>query len=161
MHPASGCKFAINQKRNNVTISQYKVIVNFSFLTLPCFSCQVKLLVQVSCQYQYWFGSYDYFCLRRIHQKSRNTPIWVFPNIWGLGKVRDIKFGTNVSNIGLLNAAKWQGYSFYRYLVIMGKPTEGGRREVGGWGVKSQHTHNHFSILHLNIASLNKHIESF
>ena len=52
-----------------------------------------------------------------------NTPIWVLPNIWRLGQVMDTKFGTNVSNRMLLNAAKFQGYSFYRFWVIKGKPT--------------------------------------
>ena len=37
------------------------------------------------------------------------------------------KFGTNVSNRMLLNAAKFQGYSFYRFCVIKGKPTDWGR----------------------------------
>ena len=54
-----------------------------------------------------------------------NTPVWVLPNIWRLGQVRDTKFGTNVSNEMLLNAAKCQGYSFYRFWVIKGKLTEG------------------------------------
>ena len=35
----------------------------------------------------------------------------------------DTKFGTNVSNKMLLNAAKFQGYSFYRSSVIKGRPT--------------------------------------
>ena len=35
------------------------------------------------------------------------------------------KFGTNVSNRMLLNAAKFQGYSFYCFWVITGKPTGG------------------------------------
>ena len=35
------------------------------------------------------------------------------------------KFGTNVSNRMLLNAAKFQGYSFYSFYVIKGKATEG------------------------------------
>ena len=38
----------------------------------------------------------------------------------------DTKFGTNVSNRMLLNAAKFQGYSFYCFWVIKGKPTGGG-----------------------------------
>ena len=38
----------------------------------------------------------------------------------------DTKFGTNVSNRMLLNAAKFQGYSFYRFWVIKEKPTGGG-----------------------------------
>ena len=46
-----------------------------------------------------------------------NTPVWVLPNIWRLGRVMDTKFGTNVSNKMLLNAAKCQGYSFYSFWV--------------------------------------------
>ena len=34
------------------------------------FSCQVKLLVQVSCQYYHWFWSYDNFLFQGIDQKS-------------------------------------------------------------------------------------------
>ena len=51
------------------------------------------------------------------------TPVWVFLNIWRLGRVRDTKFGTNVSNKKLLNTAKCQGYNFYRFWVIKKKPT--------------------------------------
>ena len=54
-----------------------------------------------------------------------NTPIWVLPNIWRVGRVMDTKFGMNVSNKMLLNAAKFQGYSLYRFWVIQGKPTLG------------------------------------
>ena len=42
-----------------------------------------------------------------------NTPVWVLPNIWRLGRVMDTKFDTNVSNKMLLNTAKYQGYSYY------------------------------------------------
>ena len=44
-----------------------------------------------------------------------NTPVWALPNILRLGQVMDTKFGTNVSNKKLLNTAKFQGYSFYRF----------------------------------------------
>ena len=44
------------------------------------------------------------------------------PNIWRLGQATDSKFGTNVSNKKLLNATKCQGYSFYRFIIIKGKP---------------------------------------
>ena len=37
-----------------------------------------------------------------------------------LGRVRNTKLGTNVSNEILLNSAKCQGYSFYRLWIIMG-----------------------------------------
>ena len=33
------------------------------------------------------------------------------------------KFGTNVSNRMLVNAAEFQGYSFYRFWITKGKPT--------------------------------------
>ena len=57
--------------------------------------------------------------------KIENTHVWVFPNIWRLGRVIDTKFGTNVSNKMLLNAAKFQVCSFYRFWVIKGKATGG------------------------------------
>ena len=55
-----------------------------------------------------------------------NIPVWVFPNIWRLGWVMDTKFGMNISNKMLLNAAKFQGYSFCHFGVIEGKPIGGG-----------------------------------
>ena len=62
------------------------------------------------------------------NQEIGNTPVWVFHNIWTLRQVRDTKFGRNVSNKKLLNAGKYQGYSFYRFLplrVIKEKQTVG------------------------------------
>ena len=61
-----------------------------------------------------------------------NILVCVSPNIWRLGRVKNTKFGTNLSNKMLLNPAKCQGYSFYRFGVIKGKPTGNG----GGAGVK-------------------------
>ena len=56
---------------------------------------------------------------------------WVLPNIWRLGWVRDTRFGTNLSNEMLLNAAKCQGYSFYRFWVIReNQQMEGGRGKI-------------------------------
>ena len=43
-----------------------------------------------------------------------------------MGQVKDTKFDTNVSNKTLLNTEKYQSSSFYRFLVIKGKPTGGG-----------------------------------
>ena len=42
--------------------------------------------------------------------KIRNNPARVLPNTCRLGQVRDTKFGENVSNEILLNAAKCQGF---------------------------------------------------
>ena len=58
----------------------------------------------------------------------RNIPVWVLINVWRRGRVMNTKFGTDVSNEMLLNAAKCQDYRFYRFWVINGKPIQG-----GGW----------------------------
>ena len=73
MNPLPNCsKLAINWENNNdLIIFRHDVIVNF-FLTGFCFPCQVYMLVQVSCQYYYWFWSYDNFLLLEIDQKSGN-----------------------------------------------------------------------------------------
>ena len=63
------------------------------------------------------------------NQEIGNTPVWIWPNIWRLGRVRNTYFDTNVSTKMLLNAAKCQGYSFYRFWFINGKPARTG---VGG-----------------------------
>ena len=47
------------------------------------------------------------------------------PNIWRLWLVKNTKFGTDVSNKMILNVAKCQGYSFYRFWVIKWKTTGG------------------------------------
>ena len=54
-----------------------------------------------------------------------NTPLWVLPNTWSLKQVRETQFGTNVFDDMLLNAAKCQVYSFYRFWVITEKTIRG------------------------------------
>ena len=63
--------------------------------------------------------------------KIGNTPAWVLSNILSLRFVRDPIFGVNVFNKLFLNDAKCQGYNFYCFWVIMGKPTG---RGMGGGG---------------------------
>ena len=53
-----------------------------------------------------------------------NALVWVLPDIWRLGLVRDTNFGTNASNRMLVNTAKCQSYRFYRLWVIKGNPTQ-------------------------------------
>ena len=68
-----------------------------------------------------------FFCKRLTRNPEiGNTSIWVLPNIWRLKQVRDTKFGLNVSNKMLLNAATCQGYSFYHFWAIKVKlpPTQ-------------------------------------
>ena len=57
-----------------------------------------------------------------------NTPVWVWPNIWRLGLLKNTKFGTNVYNKMLLNTAKCQIYSFFHFWFSKGKPTGGDSR---------------------------------
>ena len=45
--------------------------------------------------------------------------------MWRLEQVRNAKKCMNFSNKILLNVAKCQGYNFYHFRVINGKPTEG------------------------------------
>ena len=54
------------------------------------------------------------------NQEIGNTHHWVLSNIWRLQWIRDTKLGMSVSNGKLLNAAKYQVYSFYRFWVLRG-----------------------------------------
>ena len=114
-------KLALNWKDgNDVTICRHDVIFNL-------FWCIVSLV-----RFSYWSkfhvniitgsGVMTAFFYRGLtrNPEIRNTPVWVLPNIWRLERVRDTKFGTNVSAEMLLNAAKCQGYSLYRFWVIKG-----------------------------------------
>ena len=123
-----GCsKLAINQKNDNdVTIYRHDIIVKFfwRFLVfLVKFSYWSKFHVNMITG----SGVMTIFCYKGLTRNPEigNTPVWVLPNIWRLEGVRDTKFGTNVSNEMLLNAAKCQGYSFYHFWVIKVKPTGG------------------------------------
>ena len=107
-----------------ITMTSQITDMTSQFFTLPCFSPRVKLLVQVSCQYQYWFGVVVIFVYNGLTRdpKIENIPVWVLPNIWRLKRVRDTTFRTNASNEKLLNDAKSQVYSFYHFWVIKRKP---------------------------------------
>ena len=99
---------------NGVTIFPHVIVIFF----WRCFVSLVK--------FNYWSKFYVniitvsgiitiFFCKRLMRNPEiGNNPVWVLPNIWRLGRVMDIKFVTNVSNTNrmLLNAAKFQGYSF-------------------------------------------------
>ena len=94
-----------------------------SFVSLVKFSYRSKFLVHVATGSEVMI----IFFYKRLARNPgiANTPVWVLPSIWRLGQVSDTKFGTNVSNKMLLNAAKFQGYSFYLFWGIKKKPTEG------------------------------------
>ena len=128
IRPPDCSKLAENLKNDNdVTTFQHDVNVKFFW------RCHVSLVKS-----RYWSkfhvniitgpGIMTIFFYKGLtrNPEIRNTPVWVLPNIWRLGWVIDTKFGTNVSNRMLLNAAKSQRYSIYRFWVIKRKPTGGG-----------------------------------
>ena len=99
---------AINWKNdNNVAICWHDVIVKIFW---PCCISLVK--------FSYWFkfhvnivtGSrvmtiFFYTGLTR-NPEIGNVPVWISPNIWRLGRVRNTKFGSNVSNKMWLNTGR-------------------------------------------------------
>ena len=127
IRPPDCSKLTKNPKTNNdFTIFRHDVNGNFfdvvlflllSLVTGPSFISSLVL--------ELWQFSFIRDWLTR-NPEIGNTPVWVLPNISRLGQVMDTKFGTNFPNRILLNAAKFQDYSFYRFWVIKGKPTGGG-----------------------------------
>ena len=118
-------KLAKNLKNyNDVTISRHDVFVKFfwpGFVSLVKFSYWSNFHVKIITG----SGIMTIFFYKRLTRNPEigNTSVWVLPNIWRLGRVIVTKFGTNASNRISLNAAKFQGYRFYRFWVIKGKPT--------------------------------------
>ena len=120
-------KLAVNWKnQNDVTITLHSIIISFfqdCFISLVKFSYWSKFNVNIIT------GSgvrTILFCKRLTRNlEIKNTLACIFPDIWRLAQVRDTKFGTNVSNKILLNAAQCQDYSFYHFWVIKEKPTGG------------------------------------
>ena len=127
IRPPDGSKLAKNPKNDNgVTIYRHDINVKFFW---RCFVSPVKLSNSSKFHVNIITGSgimtiFFYKGLTR-NLDIGNTPVWVFPNNWRLGLVKDTKFGTNISNRILLNAAKFQGYNGYRFWVIKRKPTGG------------------------------------
>ena len=125
IRPQDCSKLANNPKNDNdVTTFRHDTIVK---VFLAFFVCLVK--------FSYWSmfhvniitdtGIMIIFFYKGLtrNPEIRNIPVWVLPNIWRLRQVT--KLGTNVSNRMLLNAAKFQGYGFYCFWVIKGKPDGG------------------------------------
>ena len=125
-------KLAINWKNDNdVTLFWHDVTVRFfwrCFVSLMNFSYWSKFHVNIITG----SGVMTISFYKRLTRNPEfgNTPIWVLPNIWRLGQVGDTKFGTNFFNKILLNAAKYQGNSFYRFWVMKGKPIRGGLSKI-------------------------------
>ena len=93
-------KLAANWKNGNkFTIFQNDVIVNFFwrfFVSLVKFSCWSKFHANIIAG----SGVMTISFYKRLTRNPEigNTPVWFLPIIWRLGRVRNTKFGTNVSN---------------------------------------------------------------
>ena len=122
-------KLAVNWKNSNgLTICWYDLIVNFFW------RCFVSLL-----KFRFWSKFHviiitgsgvmaiSFYKGFTRNWKIWNTPVWLLPNIWRLRRIKNTKCSTKIPNKMLLNAAKFQVYSFHHFSVIKGKPTEGGR----------------------------------
>ena len=125
IRPPDCSRLAKNPKNDNdVTTFRHDVNVNFFW------SCFVSLV-----NFSYWFtfhvniitgsGIMTIFFYKGLtgNPEIGKSPASVLPNIWRLVRVMGTKFGANVSNRMLLNAAKFQGYSFYCSWFVKGKPT--------------------------------------
>ena len=101
-------KLTIKWRNNSdVIICWHDVIVKSCFVSLVKFSYWSKFHVNIIAGYGV-ITIFFYKILTR-NPEIRNIPVWIFPNVWRMGEVRDAKFGTNVCNEVLLNAAKCQG----------------------------------------------------
>ena len=108
IRPPDCSKLAKNPKNDNdVTIFRHDVNVKFfwrCFVSLVKFSYWSKFHVNIITG----SGIMTIFFYKGLTRNPEigNTPVWVLPNIWGLGQIRDTKFGTDISNEVLLNAGK-------------------------------------------------------
>ena len=125
--PPDCSRLAKNPKNDNcITLFWHEIIVK-SFW--PCFVSIVTFSYWSKFHFNIITGSgiITIFFYKRLNRNPEITkaPVWVLSNLWTLGQVMDTKFGTNVFNKILLNAAKFKGYSSYRFWVIKGNPTWG------------------------------------
>ena len=125
-NPSSDCSklLIICKNDNDVTICWYGVIIKIFWrwhVPLVRFSYWSKFHVNI----RTGSGVMTIFIYKRLtwNAEIRNTPICVLLDIFRLGQIKITKFGTNICNKKLLIAAKPQGYSFYCFWVIKGKPT--------------------------------------
>ena len=92
-------ELAINRKNDNdFTICRHDAIVKsfwHCFVSLVKFSFWFKIHVNIITG----FGVMTIFLYKGLTRnlEIRNTPIWVFPNIWWLAQFSHTKFGTHVS----------------------------------------------------------------
>ena len=101
---------------NDVTILWHDVIFWCCFVSLVKFSYWCTFHVNVITD----SGVMIIFFYEELtrNPEIRNTLVRVLTNIWRLRRIRNTKFGMDVSTEMLLRAAKCQSHSFYRGLVF-------------------------------------------
>ena len=90
-------KLLVNWKNvNDVTILRQDVIVKIfwhCFIFLVNFSCCSKFHVNIITSSGVMTITFYKTLTRNL--EIGNTPVWVLPNVWRLGQVKNTKFGTN------------------------------------------------------------------
>ena len=118
IRPLDCSKLAKNKKNeNDITIFRHDVIVNFfggCFVSLVKFSYWSKFHVNIITGSRIMAILFYKGLTRNL--EIGNTLVWVLPNIWRRAQVMDTKFGTNVSDRILLNAAICQGLQLLPFL---------------------------------------------
>ena len=116
LRPETGLRIAPNWPRiEKVTMTpHFSEMISLSIIFWRCFVSFVKFRYGSKFHVIVISGSrimtiFFYTGLTR-NPEIRNTPVWVFHNIWRLGRVMDTKIYTNVCNRTFLNAAKCQSY---------------------------------------------------
>ena len=129
---------------NDVIISQHDFIVKVfwrCFVSLVTFSYWSEFTANII------IGSgvitISFYKGLTINPEILRTPVWALPKIWRLDWLKNTKFGTNVSNKMLLNTAKCQGDTFYRFWVIKEEIPTGGVKLSPTRPPTHTHTHTH------------------
>ena len=115
--------FVISMTSSSDSLDVFLLLVLSSLVTGPCFVSISSLVLTI------WVMTICFYKALTRYPKIRNIPAWVFPNIWKLAQIRNTKLGANVPNKILLNAAKYEGYRFYRLLLLREN-----QQAVGGGG---------------------------
>ena len=115
--------FVISMTSSSDSLDVFLLLVLSSLVTGPCFVSISSLVLTI------WVMTICFYKALTRYPNIRNIPAWVFPNIWKLAQIRNTKLGANVPNKILLNAAKYEGYRFYRLLLLREN-----QQAVGGGG---------------------------
>ena len=117
-NPASGllqigCKFKKWQWRHNFLPWRHRYFFWLYLVSLVnlCYWSKIHVsIITVS-----GITTISFYKVLTKNPEFGNNPVWVFPNIWRLQRVRNTKFDTNVSN-KMLECYKMPGLQFLPFL---------------------------------------------